>query len=143
MQTTTGRDIIERVLTKFTGETGLAANVVEWEPNLRTKAQIDALIEINGPQKKLRFVTEAKNVDRFAALHQIRAFWPKNETPKLLLAAPYITPKIAERCRELDMYFADTAGNMYVQAPGLHLYVAGKPKPPDINAAETGKTIHP
>jgi len=144
MQAAIERDIIERVLARFTGDTGLVAKVVQWEPTLaRTKIHADALIEISGPRKKLRLVAEAKKIDRFETLHQVRAFWPKNETLQLFLTAPYITPKIAERCREIDMYFADMAGNMYLQAPGLHLYVAGRPKPPDLDDAETGRTLHP
>lgn len=43
-----------------------------------------------------------------------------------LLIAPRITPEIAERCRELDIPFIDTAGNAYLHAPGLLVFVKGQ-----------------
>lgn len=145
MEKTIARDIVDRALTRIVGETGLKARVVKWEPRLgpQDKIRPDALIEINGQQQKYRFAVEAKNVDRFETLHQIRAFWPKEETPQLLLVAPYITPTIADRCREIEMYFADTAGNMYLRGPGLHVYVVGKTKPPELHVADVGRTINP
>ena len=42
----------------------------------------------------------------------------------------------------LDMCFADTAGNAYLHAPGLHVYVTGKPKPPDLKAADRAKAMN-
>jgi hypothetical protein len=139
------RDLLDRALTNIAGETGLKAKIVKWEPRLAPPAKIrpDALIEINGQHQKYRFAVEAKNIDRFEMLHQIRAFWPKGQTPQLLLVAPYITPKIAERCREIEMYFADTAGNMYLRGPGLHVYVVGKPKPPELHVTDAGRAINP
>jgi hypothetical protein len=139
---TRARQIIDRALTKIAGETGLRAKIIKWEPHLDHQANIpvDALIEINGQQQSYRFAVEAKNIDRFEAVHQIRTFWPKGKTP-LVLAAPYITPKIAERCREIEMYFADTAGNMYLRGPGLYIYVTGKPKPPELQLGDVGRTI--
>jgi hypothetical protein len=145
MENAVTRDIVERTLMKITAETGMRARVIKWGPRLdpQAKIRLDALIEIKGGQQRYRFAAEAKNVDRFEILHQIRAFWPKEEKPRLLLVAPYITPKIAERCREIEMYFADTAGNMYLRGPGLHIYVLGKLKPPELHLAEIGRTINP
>lgn len=144
MENTRARQIIDRALAKITGETGLRAKIIKWEPHLDHQARIpvDALIEINGQQQSHRFAVEAKNIDRFETVHQIRTFWPKGKTP-LVLVAPYITPKIAERCREIEMYFADTAGNMYLRGPGLHIYVTGKSKPPELQLADIGRTITP
>src|SRR6266403_403497 len=61
-------------------------------------------------------------------LQQVRALWPRQAKPALLIAAPYVTAQAAERCRTMDLYFADTAGNVYLRGPGLHLYVTGKRK---------------
>lgn len=43
-----------------------------------------------------------------------------------LLVAPYITPGVAEQCRALDLPFIDTAGNAYLHAPGLLIFVKGQ-----------------
>ncbi|MGG7379575.1 hypothetical protein ACQ7B2_12735, partial [Escherichia coli] len=86
-----------------------------------------------------QYAVEVKNIDRYEMLNQIRAFWPRHATPPLLIAAPYITAHVAERCREMGLFFADAAGNVYLEAPGLHLYVTGRPKPADLKPAERGK----
>jgi hypothetical protein len=71
------------------------------------------------------------------------ALWPRQAKPPLVIAAPYITPQLAERCRDMDLYFADTAGNIYLRAPGLHLYVTGRRRPADLINAQAGKLTNP
>ena len=143
--TTTERNTIERVLEAIGRETGLTARVLQWQPQLNwhTPARPDALIEIDVRPHAEQFAVEVKNLDRFEILHQLRAFWPRQAKPALLVVAPYITAKVAEQCREMDLYFADTAGNAYIRAPGLHLYVTGKRKPDDLKTAEEGKITNP
>ncbi|MGA2204600.1 MAG: type IV toxin-antitoxin system AbiEi family antitoxin [Halobacteriota archaeon] len=143
--TTTERNTIERVLEAIGRETGLTARVLQWQPQLNwhTPARPDALIEIDVRPHAEQFAAEVKNLDRFEILHQLRAFWPRQAKPALLVVAPYITAKVAEQCREMDLYFADTAGNAYIRAPGLHLYVTGKRKPDDLKTAEEGKITNP
>jgi len=46
-----------------------------------------------------------------------------------LLVAPFITREVAERCRQLHLPFIDTAGNAYLEGPGLFIYVVGQPRP--------------
>src|SRR5439155_22942847 len=48
------------------------------------------------------------------------------------LVAPYITREVAERCRQLHLPFIDTAGNVYLEAPGLLVYVIGNNKPTEL-----------
>jgi hypothetical protein len=49
-----------------------------------------------------------------------------------LLVAPYITREIAARCRDLHLPFIDTAGNAYLEGPGLLIYVVGQPRPAEL-----------
>ena len=144
-ETTTERATLERVLEAIGRETGLTARVLQWQPQLNwhTPVRPDALIEIDALPQAEQYAVEVKNVDRFVFLNQIRAFWPRQAKPPLLIAAPYITAQVAERCREMDLYFADTAGNLYVKGPGLHLYVTGKRRPIDLKTAEEGKITNP
>jgi hypothetical protein len=144
-ETTTERATLERVLEAIGRETGLTTRVLQWQPKLNWHTQVrpDALIEIDVRPQAEQYAVKLKNVDRFEILHQIRALWPRQAKPALLVAAPYITAKVAEQCREIDLYFADTAGNMYLKAPGLHLYVTGKQKPVDLRAAYEGKITNP
>src|SRR5579864_7644402 len=139
------RQVLERVLEAIGKETGLAARVLEWEPQIHwhTPVRPDALVEIDTPKQAEQFAVEIKNVDRFETLHQLRALWPRRAKPPLVIAAPYITPQLAERCRDMDLYFADTAGNIYLRAPGLHLYVTGRRRPADLINAQAGKLTNP
>jgi len=43
----------------------------------------------------------------------------------------------------MDLFFADAAGNAYLKAPGLHLYITGRRKPVDFTHTEGGKMINP
>jgi hypothetical protein len=140
----TERLILTRALDAMRKETGLTATLLQWEPQLDVlNRRPDALVEIAGPQVTQQFAVEVKNkVDRFEIFNQLRAFWPRHAVQPLLVAAPYVTPQAAERCRELDLCFVDTAGNAYLQAPGLHIYVTGKRKPTDLIAAE-GRAVTP
>ena len=44
---------------------------------------------------------------------------------KPILVTDYVTPPMARRLRELGIFFADAAGNAYIQAPPLLLWVTG------------------
>jgi len=139
------RTTLERVLEAIGRETGVKTRVVQWEPQFHWHAPVrpDALVEINAPKQPEQFAVEIKNVDRFETLHQLRALWPRQAKPPLLIAAPYITAQLAERCRDMDLYFADTAGNVHLRAPGLHLYVSGRRRPPDLIPAQAGRITNP
>ena len=82
-------------------------------------------------------MAEIKHIDRFATLADI-----KNQCARygdhLLLVAPRVTTELAEKCRELDLQFIDTAGNAYLLGPGLFVLVKGQRfiKGEDIQLAE-------
>lgn len=48
--------------------------------------------------------------------------------PGLLITA-YLTPSLAAQCREMGLQFIDTAGNAYLDAPGLFVFVCGQTPP--------------
>jgi hypothetical protein len=43
-----------------------------------------------------------------------------------MLVARYITPPLAERLKELEIAFLDTAGNAYLDTPKLFVYITGR-----------------
>jgi len=144
-ETTTERLTLERVLEAIGRETGITTRVLQWQPTLNwhTPLRPDALVEFDVPPQPEQYAVEVKNIDRYEVLNQLRAFWPKRANPALLIAAPYITAQVAERCHEMDLFFADTAGNVYLKGPGLYLYVTGRRKPVDFKPAEEGKITNP
>ncbi len=144
-EATRERTTLERVLEALGQETGLTARVLQWQPvlNWHTPVRPDALVEIDGPKHTEQYAVEVKNVDRYETLQQVRALWPRQAKPALLIAAPNVTVQAAERCREMDLYFADTVGNVYLRGPGLHLYVTGKRKTAEFEAGPERKITNP
>jgi hypothetical protein len=134
---------LDRALEALARETGLTARVIRMDAFPGQNNGRDALIEVAGPQQTYRFAVAIKNnIDRFETLHQLQAFWPREAEQQLLVVTPYITQQLAERCREMDMCFADTAGNAYLRAPGLHIYVTGRPKPPELEIANENRPVN-
>ncbi|HEX7037303.1 MAG TPA: type IV toxin-antitoxin system AbiEi family antitoxin [Pseudomonadales bacterium] len=48
--------------------------------------------------------------------------------PNGMLVADYVNPKMAERLRNLDVQFFDTAGNAFIRTPYHHIWVKGNRK---------------
>jgi hypothetical protein len=88
----------------------------------------DAIVDLLVEHRQHRFRAEVKTVDRFATPALIKAQGKKWPEPPLLVA-PFITREVAERCRHLHLPFIDTAGNAYLEGPGLFIYVVGQPRP--------------
>ena len=91
----------------------------------RRKRRPDAVVELEEQDRRFTFLAEIKNVDRAAALGAVK----EQITPydgKGLLVAPYLTPELANHCRKIELPFIDTAGNAYLQAPGLFVFVKGE-----------------
>ncbi len=90
----------------------------------------DALLEADAPTARAQFVAEVKTARNFATIGMVKERLA-HLAPGLypLLVAPYITRALADRCRELQLPFIDTAGNAYINVPGLTIYVTGEPRP--------------
>src|SRR5262245_54769046 len=48
----------------------------------------------------------------------------------LLICAPYISPRVADLCREQNVSYLDGVGNCRIAAPGLFVHVSGRPNRP-------------
>lgn len=85
----------------------------------------DAMVAVEAGRRKHIFGAEVKTVDRFATPAIVKSQGKALREPPLLVA-PYITREVAEHCRHLRLPFIDTAGNAYLEAPGLLVYVVGR-----------------
>jgi hypothetical protein len=113
--------VVDTALTMLHQTTGLNARL------LREAGSHSRIIQV-GAGHEYRFSAEIQTVDRFETPAMIKARSKDFPKPPLLVA-PYITREIAERCRNLRLPFIDTAGNAYLEAPGLLIYVVGHPRP--------------
>jgi hypothetical protein len=101
----------------------------------------DVIFELAADRRKHRFQAEVKAVDRFETPAMIKAQDKVHREPPLLVA-PYITREVAERCRQLHLPFVDTAGNAYLEGPGLLVYVVGNTKPIEFRQ-DTFRALNP
>jgi len=121
--------VLETAITTLHQTTGLGARVL---PEIAGQNGVrDATIEVQTDRRKYRFAAEVKNVDRFETPAMVNARL-KDLRTRPLLVAPYITREIAERCRDLHLPFIDTAGNAYLEGPGLLIFVVGQPRPAEL-----------
>jgi hypothetical protein len=119
------RDLLQRAFDALHRTTGLEGRLVARQDATQGHQRADAVIEIVAEGKPYRYVIELKRVDRFATLGMVKHQLERYDQPGVLVA-PYITPDIAERCRELHIPFIDTAGNVYLHEPNLLVFVKGQ-----------------
>jgi hypothetical protein len=108
--------------------TGMKARVC---PGAGRNRETDAIVEVEAGRRRRRFGAEVKTVDRFATPAMLKAHGGSPRNPPLLVA-PYITREVAEHCRKLRLPFIDTAGNAYLEATGLLVYVVGQGRPVEL-----------
>ena len=129
------RDLLQNALYTFTKTTGIAAHVIKAEPKLPA-GQADAVLEITQGRHKTRYLVEIKRTVPAGAVGHVVAQLQRFNKPAMLITR-YVTPPMAERLRELNTAFIDTAGNAYLNAPPIFIYVTGR-KP-----AETEEGVRP
>ncbi len=117
--------LLENALAAFRRITGLKAGLGAMKPKVRDDVRPDAAMDIEGLGKRVRFLVEIKAIDRAVALaavkHRLKPLGRRG-----VLVAPYITPDLAARCRDIDLQFLDTVGNAYLRVPGLYIYIRGE-----------------
>ena len=60
-----------------------------------------------------------------------------------LLVTRHVNPPMAERLKELDVPFLDTAGNTYVRTPNMLIYVTGRKPQRATQAEQTVRAFRP
>lgn len=108
-------------------------------PQVQTQPYVDAQLEAETPIGRVQFAVEIKTARNFATIGIV-----KDRLNRLtnglypLLIAPFLTRALAAYCHELKLPFIDTAGNAYINVPGLTIYITGEPRP----ETQTGDAPH-
>ena len=134
------REILESAAQALAATTGLDIRAEAATPKGRN-APVDGWFRVRTGSEDMIFAVELKAVDRFQTPAEAKAQLERaapNHRP--LLVAPYITKQVAEYCRALHLSFADTAGNAFLEAPGLYVYVIGQP-PPTLAARPSHRSL--
>ncbi|MBB5790584.1 type IV toxin-antitoxin system AbiEi family antitoxin [Jiangella mangrovi] len=113
------REILDEVIARIE-EFGLAADSRPGEGR-----DADALITIAMDGRSLTLHAWIKLVSGPAALvaDVLRRIRPQGDG---VLVTEYVSPRVADRLRDEEVQFLDTAGNMYVRQDGVVLWVAGR-----------------
>ncbi|MGB2689357.1 MAG: type IV toxin-antitoxin system AbiEi family antitoxin [Desulfobacterales bacterium] len=131
------QNIIEEALKEFEKTTGLEANLQR--EHLNNTKYPDGLVQIAHHNTKWHFAVEIKDsVTRATA--GMKRLDPLNREEKVLMVTEYVTPPIADLLKELNIFFIDTAGNAYINEPGLYVFIKGN-KPPLTLKAKTRKRL--
>ena len=116
------KNIIEEALKEFEKTTGFEANLQR--EHLNNTKYPDGLVQIAHHNTKWHFVVEVKaSVTRATA--GMKRLDPLNREEKALMITEYVTPPIADLLKELNIFFIDTAGNAYINEPGLYVFIKG------------------
>ena len=120
------QEVLNQAVEALQVETGLRLIIKEREAR-KGDTQIDAVAYL--PDAKKQFAIEVKKwvaqANLGALIHQL-----ENLPMKALLAADYVNPVMARKFKEKNIQFIDTAGNAFINAPPIYIYVTNN-KPTD------------
>lgn len=119
--------ILEAALKAVARTAGLEGKV-EGFYTLTRDFDTDAIVNFSFEHKTHRYAVEIRAVDRVDRLELVKVKY-KGGLEGKLLAAPYITAELAEQCRTRGIQFIDTAGNAYLKAEGMRIFVTGNKRP--------------
>lgn len=105
-------------------------------------AQADAWLRVANGGAAVDYAVEVKRrltpATHGAAIMQLQQAVLGTGHPTLLVTE-YLTPPMASKLREQKQQFADAAGNVYLEAPGLLVYVTGRKPQADHVLPNAGK----
>jgi hypothetical protein len=129
--------LLQRAIEAFRQATGIEAQIEPAQIQEQLDAGAGAVVAFEKGTGRARYAAEIKlaAIDRFKMLEAWQDLHGIYREPRVLVV-PYMTAEMAERCRLLKIPFLDAAGNAYLDAPGLFVYVAGRKKPdiPELTA---------
>lgn len=134
--------ILQNAVTAFEKETNLKIQLNDQQNELTTRGPgYDTILRIPVSDRLIAFHVVIKKIDRFHILNTLQE--KNNILNPMLLIVPYVTREIAAKCRSLGIQFIDTAGNAYINVPGLLINMVGKPRPLETRDILERKAITP
>ncbi len=120
------QDLLEKAITQFQGVTGAVLEVRQREQieRLELNRRADARGYLRHGNTEIPLLIEVKIRPTKATLGAIVQQF-KQYPQRGLLVADYINPMMADRLRELDIWFLDTVGNAYINEPPILIYIRG------------------
>ena len=135
------KELLQGALGALEEATGTNAHILEWEKK-QGDAMADAFLELVKDHKKTCYIVEIKRTLQPGNLGGVVAQLQRFRKPGMLVTQ-YVTPQMAERLKNLNVAFADLAGNAYINAPNLFVYVTGKKLPEVDKEAKKIRAFRP
>jgi len=115
------------------------------EKHLRTDVRAGRLLRIFIQKTELRFYAEIKtNIPNITlagvVLHTQNNIQLQHN---ILLVTRYVTPQLAEKLKENNIQFIDTAGNAYINQAPLYIYVKGNRLPELLRPVPVKRVFKP
>lgn len=131
----TDLNTVQRALAALKRETGIETEILREKGDKHHQKDCDAEVKLKVPglDLDLDYAVAVKRQVTPASLgaveHAVKAL------PRLaLLVTEYITPAMADRLRERALHFIDTAGNAYLKALPLYVFIKGNRLPERLPA---------
>lgn len=122
----TEQEILDQAVVAIEQETGLRLNVVARKVQNQLDRKViyeDAILRIDDEEYVAVIKRWAQHATLGAVVDMIKRY------PNGILVADYVNPKMADRLRQRDVQFIDTAGNAFVKTPFHHVLIKGNRKP--------------
>ena len=138
----TAQALLKRAKDQFIAATGLGITV-EQEARVTGDRIVDALVTIEAQGEPHIYAAEVIRIAAPAtvniAVQQLGVIAPGY---KPMLIAAYINPKQAEELKAKGIAFIDAAGNAYIQAGKIYVYIRGnRPEKPEGVAGPTARAF--
>ena len=138
-----GTDLLNRALAAFHAATDVRIRVAQLEVIRHQEnyaREVDAIghLDVGGIDETLVIEIKARLTNPMlgAVAHQLQQLKQNHEHG--LLVTDYVNPVMAERLKELGVFFIDTVGNAYLNLPHCLVYIRGNK--PAKQAHTTNKT---
>ena len=120
-ETGTGQEILDRAIQAVARDTGLRIYPAQRETQMGDQ-WVDALVRLEPGDRMLAVVIKkwAQHANLGALINQIKQLPEEG-----LLVADYVNPKMADKLRQQQVQFIDTAGNAFINQPPVYVYVTG------------------
>ena len=120
-ETGTEYEILNRAIQAVERETGLRLHAEQWEVQV-DKRRVDAIVRLGPGNQTLAVEIKkwAQHANLGALINQVKQLPEEG-----LLVADYVNPRMADKLRQQQVQFIDTAGNAYINQPPVYVYVTG------------------
>jgi hypothetical protein len=135
------REILNAAKLAFEEKTGLCIKILNFVPT--GKIRLDAVVQIHAPENKpKKFYVEIKGLITKDTIGHVAGQIRRLGNPGILVTR-HVTLTMAERMKELNLAFIDTAGNAYINTPPLFVYIIGQKKKDIPEGGKTTRAFKP